>query len=211
MLILRETLGPTGTYTKNAKITVPEMDSNLILLYNLGLSGSSGQQGLQGYQGYQGNDGFQGYQGNDGFQGYQGNDGFQGYQGNDGFQGYQGNDGFQGFQGGNSAEIITYQRIVPADGGSYYIPDGNSLYMNLNEFGSIMSYSVYMPPNPVDGQVVHIIISNNNIYDWDIYNLNILPNDSQLVDNAAPTNSLWPNRSSSYMWVSVDLTWARMS
>ena len=145
--------------------------------------------------------------------GPQGVTGSQGTQGVTGPQGTQGVTGPQGTQGvtGSTAEIISYQRVVPSNGGSYSIPNGNSVYLNLNANGTINSYTLLMPPNPVDGQVIHIIISNNNIYNWNINNLHILPNTNQLVDNAAPTNSIWPNRSSAFMWVNIDETWARIS
>ena len=127
-----------------------------------------------------------------------------------------GTQGAQGTQGptGSSAEIIKYQRILPTEGGTYSIIDSNSVYMNLNPYGSLNSFNVIMPPNPVDGQVINIIISNDDIYNWNIYSLNILANTTsfyQSVDNAAPTQSLWPHRSSSFMWVSIDSTWARIS
>ena len=154
-----------------------------------------------------------GPQGVTGSQGTQGVTGPQGTQGVTGPQGTQGVTGPQGTQGvtGSTAEIISYQRVVPSNGGSYSIPNGNSVYLNLNANGTINSYTLLMPPNPVDGQVIHIIISNNNIYNWNINNLHILPNTNQLVDNAAPTNSIWPNRSSAFMWVNIDETWARIS
>ena len=113
---------------------------------------------------------------------------------------------------GSTAEVIQYQRVVPTDGGSYSIPDGGySLYMNLNANGTLMTYSVYMPPNPNDGQVIHIIASNNNIFNWNINNLFIFPSGIQQMDNAVATCSIWPNRSSAYMWVSIDTTWVRIS
>ena len=47
-----------------------------------------------------------------------------------------------------------------------------------------------------------------------INTLNILANTTsfyQSMDNSAPTQSIWPHRSSSFMWVSIDSTWARLT
>ena len=116
-LYLRETLGPTGTYTKNAKLTVPEMDSNLILLYNMasgidsriiqgptGADGPQGPTGADGQQGLTGADGPQGPTGADGPQGPTGADGPQGPTGADGPQGPTGADGPQGPTGADGPQ-----------------------------------------------------------------------------------------------------------
>ena len=113
-----------------------------------------------------------------------------------------------------TTEKKIYQRIVPSDGDTYSIPDYNSVYMNLNANGTLNDFTVKMPPNPIDGQIVNIIISNDNIFNWNINTLNILANTTsfyQSMDNSAPTQSIWPHRSSSFMWVSIDSIWARLT
>ena len=102
---------------------------------------------------------------------------------------------------------ITYQRIIPIENGSYSIPNGNSVYLNLAPNGSLATYSIYLPPNPIDGEVVYILASDANIYDWNISSLFILPSPGQAVDNAVMTSFTWPNRNCSLMWSTIDGTW----
>jgi hypothetical protein len=111
-----------------------------------------------------------------------------------------------------SNPVVKYQRDTPPSaGGSYSISDGYSLYLNLNANGDVTgTYSVYLPPNPLDGQIVHIVVTNDNMFKWNMYNLEIIPNAGQTIDNSAPTQSLWPNRSCSFMFTS-DAIWARLT
>ena len=108
-------------------------------------------------------------------------------------------------------QVIPYQRVVPTEGGSYSIPSGYSVALNLNAFGTLNNYTLGMPTNPIDGEVVNICIFNSDIYNWTIDNLNFTYSNSQLMDNASPTNSIWPNRSCSFIWINTDSTWARLS
>ena len=115
-LTLRELVGPSGSTTKGAKLSISEVDSNFIYLQNLasGLTaGGSGQQGPQG------SNGSNGVQGSDGTNGLQGSNGVQGSAGGGGAtaggsQGYIQYNSFGGF-GGDSSLTFDGANLVLAN------------------------------------------------------------------------------------------------
>jgi hypothetical protein len=110
----------------------------------------------------------------------------------------------------SNTNVIRYERVVPSEGGVYYIPNGSSVALNLNDNGTLTDFTLSMPTSPVDGQVINICIFNNTS-NYIINNLMFTYSNTQLMDNATPTQSLWPNRSCSFMYISTDQTWARLT
>lgn len=149
--------------TKGSKLTIQEMDNNLLYLNELISNGPTGPQGTQGTQGVTGPQGFQGSVGV-GTQGTQGVTGPQGFQGplGIGIQGPQGNQGEIGPQG--------YQGDQGPQGPSIFVPSTREV-LAVNTFTQYDVTSVTT--------ILSKTFSANSISDLDVYNINF----SMLVTN----------------------------